>query len=203
MTLGKPVEPVAQFRFGIELEGLVVGWFTECSGLAVERSLETYEEGGANDFVHQLPGPIKHTNITFQRGISDPLLWEWFAAGGADGHVKRRNVSIILYGVDYHEVRRWNLTNAYPVRWNGPTLQSDSAQLAVESIEIAQGVGGVGSASGEVAGMVQRTAEEGGAQPANEGLSGEVDVDALARKVYDLLRRELDRECERSIKHWR
>ncbi len=201
MTLGKPIEPVARFRFGIELEGLVVGWFTECSGLAIERSFETYEEGGVNDFVHQLPGQVTHTHITFQRGISDPWLWEWFIEGQGDGHVTRRNVSIVLYGVDYCEIRRWNLTNAYPVRWSGPTLQSDGTHLAVELIEIAQGVGGSGSAAGQVAGIVQRTVEE--AEPPASANLDTIDVDALAREVYDLMRQELSRERERTVQCWR
>lgn len=199
MALGEQSDPLAGFRFGVELEGLVVGWFTDCGGLTVERGVLPYEEGGVNEYIHQLPKPITHTNITLERGISDLSLWEWFQQGLYDGKVTRRNVSIVLYGGDYVEVRRWNLTNAYPVKWSGSTLQSDGDRVVVESIEIAQGVGGSGAAAGESAGLVQRAADD---ESAGYGEAEQVDIDALARKVYDLLRSELGRERERMIGRW-
>lgn len=199
MVLGGQSDPLAGFRFGVELEGLVVGWFTDCGGLTVERGVLPYEEGGVNEYVHQLPKPITHTNITLERGISDPALWEWFQQGLYDGKVTRRNVSIVLYGGDYVEVRRWNLTNAYPVKWHGPALQGDGDRVAVESIEIAQGVGGSGAAAGESVGLVQRAVDD---ESAGYGEAENIDIDALARKVYDLLRSELGRERERITGRW-
>lgn len=202
MALDKQSDPIAGFRFGVELEGLVVGWFTECGGLTVERGVFPYEEGGVNDYVHQLPGPITHTNITLERGISDQALWEWFQQGLYDGQVTRRNVSIVLYGGDYNEVRRWSLTNAYPAKWTGPTLQSDTVQIAVESIEIAQGIGGGGSTAGESVGFVQRATSGESTNRSEPGLAKDIDIDALARQVYDLLRSELGRERERMVGRW-
>ncbi|MBN1934275.1 MAG: phage tail protein [Anaerolineae bacterium] len=199
MVLGEQSDPTAEFRFGVELEGLVVGWFTECGGLTIERTVFPHEEGGVNEYVHQLPGQITHTNITLKRGISDQSLWEWFRQGLYDGRVTRHNVSIVLYGVDFSQVRRWSLTNAYPVKWTGPMLESGNSQVTVESIEIAQGVGGSGSASGESVGLVQRAANGESSEHTEAGSTTGIDVDALAKKVYDLLRYELGRERERTV----
>lgn len=134
-------DPVPGFRFAIEVQGVVAGWFTECGGLSVERKVHTYEEGGLNAYVHQLPDRISHSRITLKRGIADPALWQWFAGekdeGLYEGKVAYRNVTIILYGVDHKEAGRWNVANALPVKWNGPEFRTDGDQLAVETLELA------------------------------------------------------------------
>lgn len=134
-------DPAPGFRFGIEIQGIVAGWFTECSGLSVERKVHSYEEGGLNAYVHQLPDRISHSHITLKRGIADMALWQWFAgerdAGLFEGKVAYRDVTIILYGVDHKEAGRWNVTRALPVKWSGPDLTADAHQVSVESLELA------------------------------------------------------------------
>jgi phage tail-like protein len=129
-------DPVSGFRFGIEIKGIICGWFTECGGLTVERQVTPHSEGGVNDFVHQLPGRIKYTNVTLKRGVADDVLWDWFQEGLYDGKVKRLPVSIILYDGQRTKAKRWNLRDAYPVKWVGPDLKTESTQVAIENLEI-------------------------------------------------------------------
>jgi len=135
-TPGQRLDPVAGFRFGIEIQGLVVGWFTECGGISIERTVTPHEEGGINDYVHQLPGRIKQAKITLKRGIADETLWDWFQKGLYDGKVDKRNISIILYNVDRSQAKRWDLNGAYPVKWTGPELKVDGNQVSIESLEL-------------------------------------------------------------------
>ena len=134
------LEPVPGFRFAIEIEGITAGWFTECGGLTVERTVYPYEEGGLNAYVHQLPDRIKHTRISLKRGIADETLWKWFAGerdeGLYEGKVEYRNMTITLYNVDRSVAKRWNVERAYPVKWSGPDLKAASTQVAIESLEI-------------------------------------------------------------------
>jgi hypothetical protein len=58
------VDPVAKYKFWIEVKDVVAAWFTECSGLSVEREAIPQKEGGVNDYVHQLPGRISYSRIT-------------------------------------------------------------------------------------------------------------------------------------------
>lgn len=134
-SLAERTDPVAGFRFGIELEGLITGWFTECGGLSMERKTEPVREGGTNDYVYYLPGRIEYTKITLKRGIVDEVLWNWFQQGMYDAKVERRNVSIILYNGDLSKTKRWNLLDAYPVKWTGPDLRAEGNQVAVETLE--------------------------------------------------------------------
>ncbi len=130
------VNPVTEVRFAVELGGEFVAWFTECSGLSIQRQTVPHEEGGANHYVHQLPDRIKYTNITLKRGVSDEVLWDWFQDGLYDAKVKRENVSILLFGLDRKQAKRWNLRQAYPVKWTGPNLNTGGRGVAIETLEI-------------------------------------------------------------------
>jgi len=200
------MEPVPDFRFAVEIEGIAVGWFTECSGLSMERETYPYKEGGLNAYVHELPGRVKRTHITLKRGVADEELWKWFAGksdeGLHEGKVTHRNTTVILYNVDRTEARRWNINRAYPVKWAASDLVSDSNEVAVETLELAQE-----ESSGS--GGVQRTAATGSQRGIGEGVeqaieqsdttasAAEPDLPALAEAVYALLKYEARVEQER------
>jgi phage tail-like protein len=198
MSLDKPLEPSAGYRFGVEVQGLVVGWFTECSGLSFERAVVPHEEGGVNDRVHQLPGRIKRASLSLKRGLADGKLMDWFVEGQHDGKAVRRDVSIILFGADGTESERWNLGGAYPLKWQGSGPVAGGDQVAVETIEIGSDDGSAGSTA------IQRA----GGQlpgPADAGDGGEVDLSALAQRIVGLLKQDLRIEHERLPRthgHW-
>ncbi len=93
---GMRFDPAPAYLFAIELEGLVVGFFTEVSGLELTRDVEDYAEGGNNNFIHKLPGRTKYSNLVFKRGLSvSRVLFDWFDIGKYDFNVQRINLSII------------------------------------------------------------------------------------------------------------
>lgn len=130
------VDPVSGFRFSIEVGKTVKGWFTECSGLTVTRKTEDRKEGGVNNYVHKLPGRIEYGQISLKHGLAGNELWDWFQAGLYDGKVDRRNVTITLYNTDRKKIRKWNLKDAYPVKWTGPTLNSAGNDAVIETLEL-------------------------------------------------------------------
>lgn len=135
------VDPIPTFRFYVEIEGIIEGMFIECSGLGVQRKVFEYKEGGVNDYTHQLPDQVKYSNIKLQRGLGTLELFNWFMEGVRDGKVRYTNISIIVLGHDNGKgerqvIRRWNLDRAYPIKWTGPSLKTDSKQIAIEALEI-------------------------------------------------------------------
>jgi len=130
------VDPIVKFRFAIKIGDATVGWFTECSGLSIERKTLPRPEGGINDYTHQLPSRVEQSKVTLKRGLADNVLWDWFEKGLYDGKVERHNISIILYNSDLTKKKQWDLDNAYPVKWSGPDFQSDSNQAAIEILEL-------------------------------------------------------------------
>jgi len=129
--------PYLSFRFQVEIQGLLVGGFSEVSGLQAETDLEIIEEGGVNDYVHKLPKKTKHPNLILKRGIADSeALWKWHK-NVSSGKIERKSGSIILLDNEGNPKWRWNFKEAYPVKWMGPELKAETSTVAVESVELA------------------------------------------------------------------
>lgn len=130
-------EPLGAFNFRLEIQGAESARFAECSGLGVKVHAIEYREGGINQVVHRLPGPVKYGDVTLRYGLTSSLdMWEWFLSA-VEGHVSRRNVSIVVLrpnGVD--EAARWNLVNAWPCEWRGAPLDALGQEIAVESVTL-------------------------------------------------------------------
>lgn len=137
MATAAQADPITAFKFLIELDGLVVGGFSEVTGISAETETEDYREGGVNEYIHKLPKITKYPNITLKKGLTDSdLLWKWYKDTVA-GKIKRKNGSIILLDYAGNEKWRWNFSQAYPVKWNGPDLKADTGAVAVEILELA------------------------------------------------------------------
>ena len=137
MTLANRKDPYLTFNFLVEIEGLVVGGFSEVTGLQVETVIETYREGGLNAYEHKLAGPTRYpSNLILKHGITDAdTLWKWHQEV-ARGKVVRKNGSIVLRDSTGEEQWRWNFTGAYPVRWSGPDFRASANEVAVETLEL-------------------------------------------------------------------
>lgn len=135
--LGIRNDPYAGFNFLVEIEGLLVGGFSEVGGLLVETEVEEYREGGRNEYVHKLPGPTRYpSNLTLKRGLTDvETLWSWHQDVVA-GKIERKNGTIYLLDRQGQPVTWWNFNEAYPVKWVGPELKAEANSLAVESVEL-------------------------------------------------------------------
>jgi phage tail-like protein len=145
MPVYRDYDPVPAYMFGVEIEGQSVGVFTECSGIEMEREVEEYREGGANDLIMQFPGRIKVGRLTLRRGVmTNSGLWDWFNIGIYNGQVKKVNMSVKVFrrarameDTEYKLIQRWDFTSCWPVKYDGPELSAESLQPAIEGMEIA------------------------------------------------------------------
>lgn len=134
---------VTTAAFLVEVDGEPVGRFSECHGLQVEVAVETYEEGGVNGYVHQLPGRMSWPNIVLKRGLTyDDGLLDWFnrsagATFAAEGRVARATVGVTMISSTGGRVRTWRLIDAVPVRWTGPTFVNADDEVPTEELEVA------------------------------------------------------------------
>lgn len=131
-------------KFLIEVDGLEIGKFKEVSGLSVDVNVESLEEGGENQFVHKLPGRLQWPNVVLKRGVtkSDNLFgWlnktsgEGFA--GAGNKLERKSAAIVLLASDGSRLRSWELSDAFAVKWTGPSFAATATDAATEELEIA------------------------------------------------------------------
>ena len=134
--LGVRADPYQAFNFLVEIEGILAGGFSECSGLAVETDFHDYREGGRNDFVHRFAGRSKNPPLILKHGLTQISgLWSWHQ-DVVQGTIKRRNGTVYLLDKQHIPVMWWNFKDALPVKWSGPDLRADSGNVAVESIEL-------------------------------------------------------------------
>lgn len=133
---GSTPDPLVAFVFGLKLDDVTIGYFSECSGIQVEYEVLEHPEGGENRFVHKLRGRMKYPNLVLKRGITHELaLQKWiFQTKDWD---QRGQVTVTMYSHDNRAVRSWAFANAFPVKWQGPTMNAKSNEIGTEVIEIA------------------------------------------------------------------
>ena len=136
--VGKRTDPYLAFNYLVEIECVVVGGFSEVSGLQVETEIKEYREGGLNEYMHRLAGPTRYpSNLILKRGLTDAdTLIAWYQEV-APGKINRCNGSIVLLDMAGQERWRWNFLQAYPVKWTGPSLRAGTSEVAVETLELA------------------------------------------------------------------
>jgi phage tail-like protein len=148
-------DPLTDFRFHVEVDGLLFAGFTEVSGLSVEIETEPYNEGGVNNFVHLLPKTVKFQNIVLKQGIlySDQM-WRWVRSV-MDGKIIQRDGRILLLGANRLPAWYWEFTKAYPVKWTGSDLNAKGNDVFVETMELShQGIRKSSSAMAILSSMI-------------------------------------------------
>lgn len=129
-------DPQAGFRFKVSIDQVRTGGFTRVKGLSRETRVESFREGGVNDFEHKLMTLTSYPNLVLERGLADPELWNWHQ-DVVEGRVKRRTVTVTLEDGERKETWSWTASRAYPVKWSGSDFDSASGQVSVESVEFA------------------------------------------------------------------
>jgi phage tail-like protein len=143
-----PFDPFGGFNFAVEIEGITIGGFSECTGLDSESDVVDYREGNEDITVRRIAGLRKASNVTLKRGLStNTELFQW-RKSVMDGVIERKNVSIVLYderGVSGGGERvRWNIQNAWPNKYVGPELKASASEIAIETLEFChEGITGV------------------------------------------------------------
>ena len=129
-------DPYMTYNFAVEIGGVVVGGFSEVSGLSSEIDLESYEEGGLNDYVHKFPKHTTYPNLVLSRGLVNiDLFYIWYQAT-SQGLIQQLNGTILLLNSQQIPVMWWTFKKAYPVKWEGPQFNASSENIAVEKIEL-------------------------------------------------------------------
>jgi len=131
------VDPFSSRNFRVEIDGIVASNFLEVSGIEADVAVVEYRTGGDKAAgTRKLPGEAKFSNLVLKRGLTTDLsLWNWMQQT-LQGEVNRRSMSVMLLNDAEQEVLRFNVKDAWPVRWSGPSLQSEIGDVAIETLEI-------------------------------------------------------------------
>lgn len=135
---GARVDPCRNFNFLVELDGVAQAAFIECSGIEATTEVIETREGGDNATVRKLPGITRYNDITLRWGVTaSDELWRW-REQIILGIIARKNGSIVVFDLDNkRELVRWNFVNAWPARWEGPSMNATGSEVAVETLVLA------------------------------------------------------------------
>jgi phage tail-like protein len=136
-AVGARLDPYGAYNFLVEIEGIIAGGFTELSGLDITTDVDLIREGGVNDHVIKLPKGSTQSDLILKKGQTDlDMLWNWHADVVA-GKIKRKNGSIYLLDPQGIPAMWWDFSQAFPIKWSGPTLSASSGLVAFETLTLA------------------------------------------------------------------
>jgi phage tail-like protein len=131
-------DPYRNFRFLLEIDGIVQAGFSECTIPDTTSDVVDYREGNEPPWARKLPGLTKWGNFTLKWGVTDSLdLYNWRKLV-EQGKMKdaRRKVAIILQDEEGNPAARWQFTDAWPSKYDAPDLTAKGNDVAVETLEI-------------------------------------------------------------------
>jgi len=136
-----PKDPVANYTFCLEIQGLTEATFREAGGFDSQTEIiESREQGPKGvTIIKKLPGALKWSNISLKRGMTDSLDMHKWRKEVEDGKIEtaRKDGSIVIYDPMLKEVGRYNFTRGWPSKWKGGDLNSTANAVVVEELEIA------------------------------------------------------------------
>jgi phage tail-like protein len=137
MPTGQVPDPNGNFNFLVEIDGIARAAFQQCTGFDSAIDVIEHREGGQNTTVRKLPGLTKYSNIVLKWGMSDDRdLYDWHRQA-ITGDIVRKNGSIVLLNRRGEEVARWNFFRAWPSKYDGPDMNAEGNDVAIESLELA------------------------------------------------------------------
>ena len=136
-------EPRAPSVFRLDVPGAQSLMLREVNGLSVERSvIETTtnsKEGGQRQ-IRKTGGNLKFNNVTLKAAASkDRGMWDWwkkiqdqqYTAARYDGKIEV---------LDIHSgapIQVWEFGQAWPSKYQGPTINAQSNEVATEELTLA------------------------------------------------------------------
>jgi phage tail-like protein len=130
--------PATVFHYKVTWNNTDIG-FSDVTGLTQEIQAIEYRDGLMSGTTpsRRRPGLKKVNNITLKRGIiaQNNDLFNWFNNNGAP-NIERRDISISLLNDEGEPVMIWNISQAFPVKCEGPGLKASGNEIAIETIEL-------------------------------------------------------------------
>jgi phage tail-like protein len=131
--------PLPSFSFQVTWGSQQKIPFQEVSGLDAETQVIEYRHSNSKAYsTIKMPGIAKYTNVTLKKGIfvKDQEFWTWYSKIVMNTYPR---VSVVIELLDENQAptMTWSLLNAWPTKISGPSLKSDSNEVAIETLELA------------------------------------------------------------------
>jgi phage tail-like protein len=134
-------DPLRNFRYRLEIDGIVQAGFSEVAiGDASNDPIE-YREGNELTTVRKLKGLNKYGNITLKWGLTDSIElanWHHMVVDEATPLAAARKTVVIRIQDDSGaDKAAYEVTRAWPTKYNPTDLNGKGNEVAIESLELA------------------------------------------------------------------
>lgn len=129
--------PISAFRYKATIGGEDIA-FSEISGLNVGYESTEYKEATSEGIRTILVlGQRDTPTVTLKRGLFEKSLglYNWLNAISTDDFEKK-DVVISMLNNNNEAVMTWTITNAFPTKFEGPSLDAKSNDVTFQSLEI-------------------------------------------------------------------
>ncbi|EFL35184.1 phage tail protein [Streptomyces sp. NPDC006372] len=136
----QPGDALTSHNFGLQIDGVMVEYLAEVSGLTLEQDVITYQQNSAQGRpeVSLLPGVQKNGQCTVVRGMTQSASFTQWINDSIAGRMAtaRKNASIIMMDFEDNPVKRYNLRNAWCSKIDTSTVKAGEAAALTETVTI-------------------------------------------------------------------
>lgn len=136
----QPGDALTSHNFGLQIDGVMVEYLAEVSGLTLEQDVITYQQNSAQGRaeVSLLPGVQKNGQCTVVRGMTQSTSFTQWINDSIRGDMStaRKNASIIMMDFQDNPVKRYNLRNAWCSKIDTSTVKAGEAAALTETVTI-------------------------------------------------------------------
>lgn len=134
-------DPLRNFRYRLEIDQIQQAGFAEVAiGDLSNEPIEYREGNDPRTTVTKLNGLTKYANVTLKWGVTDSTEladWHQLVVDGATPlDDARRSVVIRLQREDGQDVAAWELTNAWPCKYDPTDLNGKGNEVAIDTLEL-------------------------------------------------------------------
>ncbi len=138
MATGKRNDPYRNFRFRVEIDGLVTAGFADATIPDSTTDSVDYREGTDITTSRKLSGLTKYGTISLKKGLTDSLdLYKWRQQVEQSGASKaRKNLSLILIDEEGNDKARWDVVEAWPTKYDSSDFSAKGNDVMIESLDL-------------------------------------------------------------------
>jgi phage tail-like protein len=136
----QPGDALTSHNFGLQIDGVMVEYLQEVSGLSIEQDVIEFQQVSAQGVpvTKKLPGVKKAGSCTVVRGMTQSAAFNQWINESIAGQMTtaRKNATIMHLDYSNAPVKRYNLRNAWCSKVEASTVKAGEASALTETVTI-------------------------------------------------------------------
>ncbi|MFJ9630135.1 phage tail protein [Streptomyces sp. NPDC101175] len=136
----QPGDALTSHNFGLQIDGVMVEYLREVSGLSVEQDVIEYQQVSADGkpVTKKMPGVKKAGECTVTRGMTESAAFTSWINDSIAGNMgaARKNATIMMMDYQNSPVKRYNMRNAWCSKVETSGVKAGDTSALTEQVTI-------------------------------------------------------------------